>query len=169
MVAEAEQALGGYDTLVNNAGLGRHGTLVDLTADDMRHVWETNVLGATLVAQASARRFVAQGRGNIVNVASTAGSRGYPGGSAYASTKFALTGLTECWRAELRPHGVRVMQVNPSEVVTPFFEAAGMGPRADNPTKLHPEDIAHVIASMLALDDRGFVTEATVFATNPKG
>jgi 3-oxoacyl-[acyl-carrier protein] reductase len=85
------------------------------------------------------------------------------------STKFALSGLTECWRAELRPHGVRVMQVNPSEVVTPFFEAAGMGARPDNPTKLHAEDIAHVIVSVLALDDRGFVTEATVFATNPKG
>ena len=169
MVAEAADALGGYDTLVNNAGLGRHGALVDLTADDMRHVWETNVLGATLVAQASVRRFVGQGRGHIVNVASTAGSRGYPGGSAYVSTKFALTGLTECWRAELRPHGIRVMQVNPSEVVTPFFEAAGLGAKPDNPTKLHAEDIAHVIASMLALDDRGFVTEATVFATNPKG
>jgi 3-oxoacyl-[acyl-carrier protein] reductase len=84
------------------------------------------------------------------------------------STKFALSGLTECWRAELRPHGVRVMQVNPSEVVTPFFESAGMGARPDNPTKLHPEDIAHVIASVLALDDRGFVTAATVFATNPR-
>lgn len=169
MVAEAADALGGYDTLVNNAGLGRHGALVDLTADDMRHVWETNVLGATLVAQASARRFVAQGRGHIVNVASTAGSKGYAGGSAYASTKFALTGLTECWRAELRQFGIRVMQVNPSEVVTPFFEAAGMGAQPDNPSKLHAEDIAHVITSMLALDDRGFVTEATLFATNPTG
>jgi 3-oxoacyl-[acyl-carrier protein] reductase len=169
MVAEAAEALGGYDTLVNNAGVGHHAALVDVSPDDMRRVWEINVLGATLAARESARRFVAQGRGNIVNVASTAGARGYAGGSAYASTKFALGGLTECWRAELRPHGVRVMQVNPSEVVTPFFESAGLGSRPDNPTKLHAEDIAHVIASVLALDDRGFVTEATVFATNPKG
>ena len=49
-----------------------------------------------------------------------------------------------------------------------LFEAAGMAPRPDNPTKLRPEDIAHVIASMLALDDRGFVTDATVWATNPR-
>ena len=111
---------------------------------------------------------MSQQRGNIVNVASTAGRRAGAGSSAYASTKYALSGLTEIWRTELRPHGIRVMQINPSEVLTPFFESAGAAPRGDNPTKLHAEDIAHVIASMLALDDRGFVTEASVWATNPK-
>jgi 3-oxoacyl-[acyl-carrier protein] reductase len=76
--------------------------------------------------------------------------------------------MTECWRAELRPHNVRVMQINPSEVLTDFFVMAGTGARADNPTKLRAEDIAFAIASMLELPDRGFVTEATVWATNPK-
>jgi 3-oxoacyl-[acyl-carrier protein] reductase len=169
MVAEARAALGGYDTLVNNAGIGTFAPLLDVSADDMRRLWETNVLGATLMARESARHFVAQQRGNIVNVASTAGRRASAGASAYASTKYALTGLTEVWRTELRKHGIRVMQINPSEVLTPFFETAGVGTAADNPTKLHPEDIAHVIASMLALDDRGFVTEASVWATNPVG
>ena len=169
MVAEARDALGGYDTLVNNAGIGTFGSLLEVTADDMRRVWETNVLGATLMARESARHFVAQGRGNIVNVASTAGRRAGAGASVYASTKYALSGLTEVWRTELRKHHVRVMQINPSEVITPFFEAAGLGASADNPTKLRPEEIAHVIASMLALDDRGFVTEASVWATNPSG
>ena len=169
MVAEARDALGGYDTLINNAGVGTFGPLLEVTADDMRRVWETNVLGATLMARESARHFVAEGRGNIVNVASTAGRRASAGASVYASTKYALTGLTEVWRTELRKHHVRVMQINPSEVITPFFESAGMGASADNPTKLHPEEIAHVIASMLALDDRGFVTEASVWATNPVG
>ena len=168
MVAEARDRLGGYDTLINNAGIGSFARLLDVTADDMRRVWETNVLGATLMARESARHFVAQQRGHIVNVASTAGRRAGPGASAYASTKYALTGLSEIWRAELRPSNVRVMQVNPSEVLTPFFEAAGVGARPDNPTKLRPEDIAHVIVSMLRLDDRAFVTEASVWATNPK-
>ena len=160
------QTLGGYDVLVNNAGRGTFAPLLETTADDFRRVWETNVLGAMLVARESARHFVTQGRGNIVNVASTAGQRAGAGGSAYASTKFALSGLTQSWRAELRKHNVRVMQVNPSEVVTDFFRAAG-GSQSDDPSKLHPEDIAHVIASMLALEDRGFVTEASVWATNP--
>lgn len=169
MVAESRDALGGYDTLVNNAGVGAFAPLLEVTADDMRRLWETNVLGATLMARESARQFVPQRRGHIVNVASTAGRRASAGASAYASTKYALTGLTEVWRTELRQHGIRVMQVNPSEVITPFFEAAGLGEKHENPTKLHPADIAHVIVSMLALDDRGFVTEASVWATNPVG
>jgi 3-oxoacyl-[acyl-carrier protein] reductase len=127
------------------------------------------VLGATLAARESARHFVAHGGGNIVNIASTAGSRGYAGGSAYCSSKFALSGLTECWRAELRTKNVRVMQVNPSEVLTDFSVNAGRAPRpGNNPTKLQADDIAHTVASMLELDDRGFVTEATVWATNPR-
>ena len=71
------------------------------------------------------------------------------------------------WRAELRKDNIRVMQINPSEVITPFNEAAGRPPRADNPRKLHAEDIATVIVDMVALSDRAFVTSATVWATNP--
>ena len=168
MVAGAVAELGDYNVLVNNAGFGLFAPLLDTTADMMRRVWETNVLGATLVARESARHFVARGGGDIVNIASTAGSRGSAGGSAYSSSKFALSGLTQCWRTELRTKNVRVMQVNPSEVLTDFFASAGTPRATNNPTKLHAEDIAHAIASMLEMDDRGFVTDATVWATNPR-
>lgn len=169
MVAGTIAELDDYNVLINNAGFGRFAPLLDITADMMRQVWETNVLGATLVARESARHFVARGGGNIVNIASTAGSRGSPGSSAYSSSKFALTSLTQCWRAELRTKNIRVMQVNPSEVLTDFSANAGRAtPRADNPTKLQAEDIAHAIAGMLEMDDRGFVTDTTIWATNPR-
>lgn len=168
MIDTIRRELGRYDTLINNAGIGYFAPLVDTQAEDFRRVWETNVFGAMLVARESARQFIAQNHGDIVNVASTSGQRGGAGSSSYSSTKFALTALTECWRAELRQYNVRVMQVNPSEVVTEFFVSAGRQSRPTNPTKLQAEDIAHVVASMLALDDRGFVTEATVWATNPR-
>ena len=169
MVSTTIAELGGYNVLINNAGFGAFAPLLETTEDAMRRVWETNVLGATLVARESARHFVEHGGGNIVNIASTSGSRGYAGGSAYCSSKFALSGLTECWRAELRKHDIRVMQVNPSEVLTRFRANAGRGEqRDDNPTKLQAEDIAHTVASMLEMHDRGFVTDATVWATNPR-
>ncbi len=160
--------LGDYNVLINNAGWGHWAPLVDTTVQDFRRVWETNVLGAMLVARESARYFVTRNTGNIVNIVSTSGLRGSAGGSTYVSTKFALAGMTECWRAELRKNNIRVMQVNPSEVQTNFFVASGRPARAANETKLQGEDIARTIVGMLELNDRAFLTEATVWATNPE-
>lgn len=161
-------ALGGYDVLINNAGFGRFAPLVDTTADDMRAVWETNVLGATLAARESAKHFIKQSSGNIINVASTSALHGGPNGSAYSSSKFALSSLTECWRAELRKYNIRVMQINPSEVLTDFAHRARDAERVDNPTKLLGADIAAAISGMLAQNDRAMITEMTVWATNPQ-
>jgi 3-oxoacyl-[acyl-carrier protein] reductase len=159
-----------YNVLINNAGFGAFTSLVDLTAEEFFKVWQTNVLGAMLVARESAKYFVGRSYGNVVNISSTAGQRGFANGSSYCSSKFALHALTECWRAELRQYNIRVMQVNPSEVLTSFGEGqpSSAAVRPDNPSKLHASDIAHLIVSMLEVEDRGFVTESTIWATNPK-
>jgi 3-oxoacyl-[acyl-carrier protein] reductase len=108
-----------------------------------------------------------QRSGNVVNVGSTSGLKGDAGSSAYSATKFALRALSECWRAELRRSNVRVIQVNPSEVVTRFGEE-GDGPEPEAPpNKLRPEDVARAVVAALELDDRGFLPEFAVFATNP--
>jgi len=169
LVESVHAEFGDFDALINNAGFGRFATLADTTVEDLEAVFRTNVTGALLMARESARIFTARGGGNIVNVASTAARKGFAGGSVYAASKFALSALTECWRAELRPHDVRVMQINPSEVQTSFAENAGFEARAHNPRKLQAPDVAQAIVSMLALPDRGFVTELTLFATNPDG
>ena len=159
------EALGGLDALVNNAAFGYWSKLVDVDVERFREVFATNVTGAMLCGRAAARHFVDAGGGTIVNIGSTAARKGYGGGSAYAASKFALSGLTECWRAELREHGVRVMQVDPSEVQTPF---GGRDMSKLNPTKLVADDVAHLIVSLLTLEDRGFVTDAMLWATNPR-
>ena len=166
MVAALEEAAGGIDILINNAGFGRFAPLLETTAEDLESVWRTNVLGAFLVGRAAARRMVAQGSGAIVNIASTAGTRGFGRGTAYASSKFALRGMTECWRDELRRHDVRVILCNPSEVLTDFSRRAG-GSQQPSPKKLVPEDIAEAVVGVLRTDARGFVPEFSVFATNP--
>jgi 3-oxoacyl-[acyl-carrier protein] reductase len=162
------ERFGDYDVLINNAGFGLFAPLVETKLEDMQRVYGTNVFGAMLVARESARHFITRNRGNIVNVASTAGQRGYAGGTSYSSSKFALSGLTECWRAELRKHNIRVMQINPSEVQTDFVAASGRPLRAHSERKLIAADVAQAIVSMLTIPDRGFTPEVTVWATNPE-
>jgi len=163
---EANEKLGGVNVLVNNAGIGYLAPLTETSEDDFTRIWETNVKGAFLVAKEAANYFIAQNEGNIVNIASTAGQKGFATGTAYCASKFAVSAMTECWRAELRKNNIRVMQVNPSEVVTPF--GTKLGYEAQNvDSKLKPSEIAHTIVSMLEMDNVGFITEATVWATNP--
>lgn len=166
MVETFVEQAGGIDILINNAGFGRFATLLETTAEDMESVWRTNVLGAFMVGRAAARHMVEQRSGVIVNIASTAALKGFGRGSAYASSKFALRGMTECWRDELRRHDVRVLLCNPSEVLTDFSRRAG-GSQEPSPKKLIPEDIAAAIVGALEVDPRGFVPEFSVFATNP--
>ncbi len=167
MVARFVEEFGGIDAVVNNAGFGTFAPLLETELSDLRRVYETNVFGAFLVAREVARHLVAQRSGAIVNVASTAALKGFAGGTAYSSSKFALRGMNDCWRDELRRHDVRVLLINPSEVVTDFYPRAGLAQDPGDAKKLRPEDIAAAIVNGLEMNDRGFIPELAVFATNP--
>lgn len=170
MVAQVVREFDDYSVLINNAGFGAFTPLIELTSEELLRVWQTNVLGSVLCARESARHFIGRSYGNIINMSSTAGSKGFANGSSYCSSKFAVGALTECWRAELRQHNIRVMQVNPSEVLTNFGAGESSEPKSkpDNPTKLTASDIGQMIVDMLEIPDRGFITETTIWATNPK-
>ena len=167
-VREASQAMGGLNVLINNAGFGHFSSLENIDLEKFDAMWATNVRGAMLMAREASRIFIPQQSGNIINISSTAGLSGFAMGSGYVASKFALKGMTECWRAELRKHNIRVMLINPSEVQTDFYISSGQEGRPYNPSKLESGEIAHVILSMLQMRDVGFLTEATVFATNPR-
>lgn len=161
------QAEGRLDILINNAGFGAGwGELGELNMEDMKRVYETNVFGATMMGQEAAKIFKIQKSGNIINIGSTASVKGYAKGSIYASSKFALRGLSQCWQGDLRPYNVRVMHINPSEVTTAFGKTDGIS-RDEVSNKLRPKEIADVVVSQLKMDDRGFVPEVTIWATNP--
>ncbi|MGD1839385.1 MAG: SDR family oxidoreductase [Thermonemataceae bacterium] len=162
----ALKALGGLNVVINNAGIGHFSPLVETSLEDFTKVWEINVKGTFLVGKRAAQHFAKQNHGNLINIASTAAQKGFANGTAYCASKFALAGMTECWRAELRPHNVRVMQLNPSEVTTPFITKLGFDP-TNTDKKLKPTEIAHTIVSLLAMNNVGFVPEVTVWATNP--
>jgi 3-oxoacyl-[acyl-carrier protein] reductase len=160
---------GRLDALINNAGIGSQSDhLTDVTEQDFLNVYQVNVIGAAMMAKYAAEMFKEQRYGNIINIASTAARKGYERGTVYASSKFALRGMTECWQAELRKYNVRVMLINPSEVTTAFGNPDRIERNVQS-NRLRSEEIAHTVKASLEMDDRGFIPELTVFATNPWG
>lgn len=165
--AECLALLGGsLDVLVNNAGIGEFPLLGDITAEDFMKVFNTNVFGLTLVTQAFLPTMKKQQSGTIINIGSTASLKGFARGSVYSASKFAVRSLTQSWQAELRKDNIRVCQVNPSEVTTAFAKEDRQE-RATEPNKLDAGDIAHTIVSVIEMDNKGFIPEVTVWATNP--
>jgi 3-oxoacyl-[acyl-carrier protein] reductase len=165
MQAVTEQ-LGGLDVLINNAGIGEFAPIDEVKLEQFQKVYAVNVFGLAMLTQKAVKLFKKQSTGHIINIASSAGVRGFKNGSVYASSKFALRGMTECWRDELRPFNIRVMLVNPSEVTTAFGNPERKE-RADEAKKLRATEIAYVIKAALEMDNRGFIPELSVWATNP--
>lgn len=158
--------LGGIDVLINNAGIGEFKRLEKIEIEDLEKVFATNVFGLTLLTKEMSKIFMKQNSGNIINIASTAASKGFEGGTIYVGSKFALRGITQCWQAELRKFNVRVCLINPSEVTTAFNNDSRIERKEDR-KKLSSMEIAYTIKSVLEMENKGFIPEVTVWATNP--
>ena len=154
------------DVLINNAGIGYRRNIDELTIDDFMTIYNVNVFGLSLFTKEIVSKMKEAKYGTIVNIGSTAALKGYSGGSIYSSSKFALRCLTQCWQSELRPFNIRVCQLNPSEVTTAFGSVRRIE-RDEEKNKLTPREVAHSITLMLEMDDRGFINELNVWATNP--
>ena len=157
---------GRVDVLINNAGIGVRKSIDELNIDDFLKVFNINVFGLALFTKEIIPYMIKESYGTIINIGSTASLKGYKNGSIYSSSKFAVRCLTQCWQAELRPHNIRVCQVNPSEVTTAFGNPKRVE-RGDVDNKLTPKEISHSIISAIEMDDRGFVNELNIWATNP--
>ena len=123
---------GRIDVLVNNAGYGLVGAFEDLSIDEIKNQYETNVFGLMRVTQAVLPIMRRQKSGIIVNVSSGAGLFGYPGGSAYVSTKFAVEGLSESISYELGPFDIKVVLIEPGFIKTNFANAMLIGKKAQD-------------------------------------
>jgi 3-oxoacyl-[acyl-carrier protein] reductase len=162
-VEECQRRMGGIDVLINNAGIGYSAEIGSLDVDRMRRLFATNVFGMVDLTNRVVPLMKSQASGDIVNLASTSGMKGAKGATAYASSKWAIRGITQCWQAELRPNGIRVVCICPSEVQTNWMGGGGR----NNPNKLYAEDIAATIMAGLNMPRRVLWTELAIFASNP--
>jgi 3-oxoacyl-[acyl-carrier protein] reductase len=155
--------MGGVDVLVNNAGYAYRADIGSVNLDTMRAMFDTNVFGLVDIANRVVPGMKERQDGDIINIASTSGMKGTASGTPYAASKWAVRGISQVWQAELRPHGIRVTCVCPSEVQTGFDGKTGR----NNPNKLYAQDIAATIMAALDMPRRVLWPELAVFAANP--
>ncbi len=132
-IGRMEAASGTPDLLINSAGVSRPGYAHELPLEVYRTMMEVNYFGTLHVIQAILPQMLARGSGHIVNISSLAGIIGVFGYAAYGASKFAVTGLTDVLRAELKPRGIRVSLVLPPDTDTP--QLAGEEPYKPLETK----------------------------------
>jgi NADP-dependent 3-hydroxy acid dehydrogenase YdfG len=142
-----EARLGALDVLVNNAGIMPLGPFLDEDDATARRLVDVNVHGVLIGMKLALPRMLARGRGHVVNVASMAGKGGFPGIATYCATKFAVVGVSEAVRNELRDTGVELSCVMPAIVNTDL--TAGVG-HARGVKNLEPEDVALAIVGAIA-------------------
>jgi len=166
LVRAVKSAWGGADVLVNNAGIGIFGNLLDLDVADYDRVFAVNVRGLFMCARAFAPAMAEQGSGVIVNVASLAGKNAFAGGAIYSASKHAVIGMSKSMMLDLRRHGIRVLTVCPGTVMTPFFDSVDQfEPDADK--ALRAQDVAEMILHAVRMSDRANVSEFEIRPVNP--
>ncbi|MFC4165421.1 SDR family oxidoreductase [Epilithonimonas zeae] len=115
------------DVVVNNAGYGQLGTLEELTDQESRQNFDTNVFGSLNIIRASMPHFRNQKSGNIINIASIGGLSGdFPGWGIYCATKFAVVGFTEALAAEVKEFSVNATVVYPGYFRTDFLTGGSL-------------------------------------------
>jgi NAD(P)-dependent dehydrogenase (short-subunit alcohol dehydrogenase family) len=137
---------GKIDVLVNNAGYGLNGAFEDLDMDEIKAQYETNVFGLIRTTQAVLPIMRRQKSGTIVNISSGAGRFGFPSGSAYVSTKFAVEGLSESMSYELESFGIRVVIVEPGVIRTNFNEGLVVAKKSKDPNSPYSQIMQKTIA-----------------------
>jgi NAD(P)-dependent dehydrogenase (short-subunit alcohol dehydrogenase family) len=121
-VRSIEAKHGAVSVLVNNAGYNQIGPLEELTMEEIRRQFETNVFGLLRMCQLVLPGMRSQGYGRIINVSSMGGNFTTPGNGAYHASKYAVESFTDALRYEVQPFGVDVVSVQPTGVRTPFVE-----------------------------------------------
>ena len=158
VVADVTAAHGRIDVLVNNAGIYRKAPLGEWSADQIRDILDVNLVGPILGMQAVSP--VMPRGGAIVNVASTAGLRGFGGALPYSSSKWGLRGASRSAAQELAPLGIRVNCVCPGAVDTPMIDLSTLDlSHLPMPRAAHVSEIANMVA-FLASDASSYCTGA---------
>ncbi|HVD21283.1 MAG TPA: SDR family oxidoreductase [Nitrososphaera sp.] len=171
-IQEISSEAGHIDVLVNNAGYGLNGAFEDLAMDEIKAQYETNVFGLVRTTQAVLPIMRKQGSGRIINISSGAGRIGYPGGSAYVSSKFALEGLSESMAYEIEQFGIKTVLVEPGFVRTKIGENMAISKKTQDPNSPYSQMMQMMSSNQERMlengSDANLVAEVVVEAATAK-
>jgi NAD(P)-dependent dehydrogenase (short-subunit alcohol dehydrogenase family) len=160
LFAKVRRELHGLDILINNAGIGLFGKLVDFPVDGFDKIMAVNLRATFLCCQEALRIMIPARKGHIINISSVQGVRAYANQSAYAASKHGVMGLTKALSSEAQEFGIRVSAILPGGVDTELIKAAR--PDLDSADLVSPEDISQAVAFLLSLSDRAMVDQIIV-------
>jgi 3alpha(or 20beta)-hydroxysteroid dehydrogenase len=168
LVEDTNNLFGPVNVLANNAGLLRFGRIEEMPLEEFMLLVNVNQVGCFLGMQAVSRTMRKNGGGSIINASSIEGIAGMPSCTAYASTKWAIRGMTKCAAMELGPKGVRVNSVHPGMIDTPMTRVHGGDAAMEFGASRvplrrvgYPEDVAPVYV-FLASDESGYINGAEI-------
>lgn len=154
MAAKVVERYGRIDVLINNAGFGIFAPVAEADLSDLQAMMDVNYFGAVRCIQAVVPGMKGRKMGYVVNVASVAGFIAAPSHGGYSATKFAVIGLSEALREEVRSFGIKVTTVNPGPINTPFFDKADIEkmPNIAKRFMLKPDRVAAEIVRAVELE-----------------
>ena len=150
-------ALGPVDVLVNAAGLGIFGPVIDFTDEGFEILIQTNLRGIFFASRFVLPSMIERKQGHIINIASIAGKVGSANRAVYCASKFGVVGFTESLAEEVRQHGVRVSVICPGSTDTRFSPSETSGKSRER--MLRPEDIAHAVGMIVRQEPNSFISE----------
>ncbi len=180
LVEKALNAYGKIDVLVNNAGICMTAPIAQTSLEDWQKIINVNLWGYIYPIHALLPHFLERKAGTIVNVGSFGGKMPLPNMSAYCTSKYAVTGLTETRRLELEPKGIYVCGVHPSVTNSDFLERAvfrgekdsdaqrarqQLGEMLKSPLASQPEDVAQAISKVVKHPQAEVVVGSGALAT----
>jgi 3-oxoacyl-[acyl-carrier protein] reductase len=121
LVAQTQQAYGGVDFLINNAGWGKRASVVRTKVEDLDQTFRVNLRAPMLLAQKLLPAMIEKGEGAVINIGSVSGKSGEANGAAYSASKFGLIGFTQSLYEEVREQGIKVAVILPGFVDTPMI------------------------------------------------
>lgn len=154
---------GQLDYVIANAGLGKFGSIEELSEEDWKQVVETNLNGVFFTIK-SAAEALKKSKGYFISISSLAGANFFAKGAAYNASKFGVTGFTQAAMLDMRPHEVSVSTIMPGSVTSHFNDHT---PNEEDAWKIQPEDLGELIVDMFKMNKRSLPSKIEIRPSLP--